>query len=568
MIDATGDTLPAADAPLPLNAPETQSETNRGVARATGVLALGSIASRALGLAREVVIANLFGATGATDALRVAIVVPKALYDLLIGGHVNSAVIPVLSEIITVQGRIELWRLVAVLLNLVTAALSLLVLLIVLFAEPIVSVVGGGYSAAVLALAASLLRITAPALVFLGLFAILSGTLYALRLFTWPAFAGVVFNGSIVLVTLLLAPAAAAGWAVGDAGALPALAAARPADGIVVVALGWLAGALAQLGLQFIGLRGAPLVDLKRWRHPAVRRIVVLYIPVMLSLILDTLVIRTFSYNVASQTGEGSISYMDLATTLIQFPQGLIATAISIAILPTLARQAVLTTEAGRAVFRDTLGLGLRLAVALILPAAAGLFVLATPIVALLFEHGAFTAADTATTALALRLYLFGLPFAALDLLLVYAFYARQNTLTPALVGLLSLTIYMVTALALFGRFGLFSLMAADSVKHAVHALVSAYLLRRRLNGFGSQRLLPTIAKAGLAALAMSAAIALALPPLAGWLGARGLLAELALVVVSGGLGLGIYLLLAAALRLEELRWLAALAWQRLRRAA
>ncbi|MGQ9889617.1 MAG: murein biosynthesis integral membrane protein MurJ [Aggregatilineales bacterium] len=564
MIDSTGDTLPAADAPLPLNAPEAQSETNRGVARATGVLALGNIASRVLGLAREVVIANLFGATGATDALRVAVVVPKALYDLLIGGHVNSAVIPVLSEVITVQGRAELWRLVAVLLNLVTAALALLVLLIVAFAEPIVSVVGGGYSAAVLALAASLLRITAPALVFLGLFAILSGTLYALCMFTWPAFAGVVFNGSIVLVTLLLAPAAAVGWSAGDAGALPALAAARPASSIVVVALGWLAGALAQLALQFIGLRGAPLVDLKRWRHPAVRRIAVLYLPVMFSLIVDTLVIRTFSYNLASQTGEGSISYMDLATTLIQFPQGLIATAISIAILPTLARQAVLTTDTGRAAFRDTLGLGLRLAVALILPAAAGLFVLAAPIVALLFEHGAFTAADTAATALALRLYLFGLPFAALDLLLVYAFYARQDTLTPALVGLLSLAVYMITALTLFERLGLFSLMVADSVKHAVHALVSAYLLRRRLNGFGSQRLLPTIARAGLAALAMSAAIALALPPLAGWLGASGLLAELALVVVGGGLGLGIYLLLAAALRVEELRWLAALAWRRL----
>lgn len=568
MVSSSGDTLPAADTPLPLDALEMQSETNRGVARATGVLALGNIASRALGLAREVVIANLFGATGATDALRVAIVVPKALYDLLIGGHVNSAVIPVLSEVITVQGRAELWRLVAVLLNLVTAALSLLALLIVAFAEPIVTVVGGGYSPAVLALAASLLRITAPALVFLGLFAILSGTLYALRTFTWPAFAGVVFNGSIVLVTLLLAPATIAGWAAGGTSALPAVTAARPADSIVVVALGWLVGALAQLALQFVGLRGAPLLDLTRWRHPAVRRILVLYLPVMLSLILDTLVIRTFSYNLASQTGEGSISYMDLATTLIQFPQGLIATAISVAILPTLARQAVLTTDAGRAAFRDTLGLGLRLTIALIVPAAAGLFVLAVPIVALLFEHGAFTAADTAATALALRLYLFGLPFAALDLLLVYAFYARQNTLTPALVGLLSLTVYMVAALALFGRFGLFSLMIADSVKHGVHALVSAYLLRRRLNGFGSQRLLPTIATAGLAALAMSAAVSSALPLLAGWLGTRGLLPELALVFVSGGLGLIVYLMLAAALRLEELRWLAALVRQRLRRAA
>lgn len=567
----TGETLPAEPgAPLDVEASaaplETQTETNRGVARATGVLALGNVSSRVLGLVREVVIANIFGATGATDALRVATVVPRALYDLLIGGHVNSAIVPVLSEVVTVKGRDELWRLVSVLLNLLTVALSLLVILIEVFAEPVVQIVGGGYSEPVLALAASLLRLTAPALVFLGLFAILSGTLYALRVFTWPAFAGVVFNGCIVLATLLLAPSLQVAFALH--GALPpTLVSARPADGIVAVAVGWLLGALAQFLLQLAGLPGVRLAVGVRWRHPAVRQIIRLYIPVMFSLILDTLVIRTFSYNLASQTGEGSISYMDLATTLIQFPQGLIATAISVAILPTLSRQAALITDEGRAAFRDTLGLGLRLTITLILPAAVGLFMLALPIVALLFEHGAFTPADTSVTALALRLYLFGLPFAALDLLLVYAFYARQDTLTPALVGLLSLTVYMVVALALFARFGLYSLMIADSVKHGLHALVSAWLLRRQMRGFGDQRLLLTIGKAGLAALAMGVVTALALPLLEQWIGTQGFVREAALVLLAGGVSGGVYLALAALMRLEELRWLADMVLQRLRHA-
>ena len=123
---------------------------------------------------------------------------------------------------------------------------------------------------------------------------------------------------------------------------------------------------------------------------------------------------------------------MNWATTLIQFPQGLVATAISIAILPTIARQSAQMTEAARRAFKDTLGLGLRLTISLILPAATGLFLLAVPIIGLLFEHGAFVAADTEITANALRVYLIGLPFAAIDLLLVYAFYARKDTLTPA----------------------------------------------------------------------------------------------------------------------------------------
>jgi putative peptidoglycan lipid II flippase len=289
-----------------------------------------------------------------------------------------------------------------------------------------------------------------------------------------------------------------------------------------------------------------------------------LYAPVMFSLVLDTLVIRTFSYNLASQSIEGSTGYMNWATTLIQFPQGLVATAISIAILPTLSRQAALITDEGRTAFRDTLGLGLRLAITLILPATVGLFVLATPIIALLFQHGAFMVTDTAITALALRLYLFGLPFAALDLLLVYAFYARQDTLTPALIGALSLGMYMLVAIILFPTFGLFSLMIADSLKHIIHALVSGYLLSRRMQGLGRQRLSLTLGKAGFASLLMGVVAVLLLPTLNQFMG-RGTLNELLVVIVSGGLSVGIYLSMSYILRIEELRWLAGLARQRLR---
>ncbi|MBZ0292141.1 MAG: murein biosynthesis integral membrane protein MurJ [Anaerolineae bacterium] len=542
---------------------ETQQETNAGVARATGVLALGNISSRILGLGREIVITNLFGATGASDAFRVAIIVPRALYDLLIGGHVNSALIPVLSEVVTVKGRGELWRLVSVLLSLVTAMMALLVVVLQVFAPQVVQMPGSGYSEPTLALATHLLRLTSPALIFLSLFAILSGTLYALRQFTLPAFAGVIFNGSIVVFSLLFAPPPQVLIVLND-GALPAWLNARPAEGVTVVAVGWLIGAFGQLALQLPGLYRSHLRLMVNWRHPALRRILKLYAPVMVSLVIDTLVIRLVSYNLASLTGEGSISKMELATTLIQFPQGLIATAISIAILPTLSRQAVVVTPEGRTAFRDTLGLGLRLAITLILPAAVGLFVLGQPIVALLFEHGAFTAADTATTALALRLYLIGLPFAAVDLLLVYAFYARQDTLTPALVGLLSLTLYMVTALLLFPHFGLFSLMIADSLKHVVHALVSTFLLTRRLQGFGNQRLLLTIAKAGAASVLMGVTATLALPYLTAWIGAGGLIRELLLVLGSGLLSVAVFLVTATILRMAELRWLVELIWRRL----
>ena len=300
------------------------------------------------------------------------------------------------------------------------------------------------------------------------------------------------------------------------------------------------------------------------WRHPALKSIALLYVPVMFSLSMDTLIIRPFSYRLASQTGDGGIAIMNWATTLVQFPQGLVATAISIAILPTLARQSAEMTAAAQRAFSDTLGLGLRLAITLILPAATGLFLLASPIIALLFENGAFLAADTETTAQALRLYLIGLPFAAIDLLLVYAFYARKDTLTPALIGIVSLISYMGAALLLFERYGLFSLMLADSVKHVAHASISGLILWRRLDGFGAQRLKRTACKSALASLLMAGCALLTLPTLMMWIGDASILRELLLVLLCGLLYGAVFILAARWLKLRELAWLFKLLRQRL----
>ncbi len=540
-----------------------QERVNARLAGASGILALGNICSRVLGLAREIVLTYLFGATGAVDALQVAIIVPKAIYDLLIGGHINGAIVPVLSDVITSRGKDELWRVVSTLVSFVAVLLAVLVLIIELFAPQIVPLVAPGASAGTRQLAVELLRLTAPALIFLSLFAVFSGTLFALRSFTLPAFAGVVFNACIVLVTLALAPSLALLPNLSGHAALFPFLLSRPGDGIIVVAVGWLIGAVAQMLLQAPGLRLRRLRFSLQWRHPALKSIGLLYLPVMLSLIMDTLIIRPFSYNLASQTIEGGIAIMNWATTLIQFPQGLVATAISVAILPTLARQSAEMTARAQRAFKDTLGLGLRLTIALILPAASGLFILAVPIVALLFENGAFLAADTEVTAQALRLYLIGLPFAALDLLLVYAFYARKDTLTPALVGIVSLVLYMGVALLLFESYGLFSLMIADSVKHFAHASISAVLLWRRMDGFGRQRLALTGIKSALASLIMAAVALLTLPALAEWIGDGTVLQEALLVLLCALIYGGVFLTAARLLKLQELSWLAKLLQER-----
>lgn len=562
----------------------SQAETNARVARATGILVLGNVGSRALGMVREMALTGLFGATASVDAFYTATIIPKTLYDLLIAGHVNSAIIPVLSEMDTREGRAAFWQLVSLLLTLLTALLSLIVLLLMAFAPQFVTLFGSGYGGPTLDLAASLLRVTAPALIALGMFSVLSGGMYALQSFTLPALAGVVFNGAIVLVTLFLTPPPQVMAALGPDGVVWTVA--RPPYAIEAAAVGWLIGSVAQVLLLLPGLRGSRLRLNFNWRHPSLRQILRLYAPVMFVLIIDTLVVRTFSYNLASQTIVGALGYMNWATTLIQFPQGLVAAAISVAILPTLSQQSVLIalennlaeddanaalppprdamgSQSGQA-FKDTLGLGLRLSITLILPAAVGLFVLAVPIVALLFQRGAFGPADTVITATALRLYLIGLPFAAVDLLFVYAFYARQDTLTPAIIGLVSFGVYMIAAVALLPALGLFSLMVADSLKHITHALISAVVLQRRIGGLGKQRIGLTLLKTGIAVTVMGL-VAFALDALLEpVIGVDTFLHRLLIVGLITAACAVAYFAAAAALRIDELRWLGGLLRRRL----
>ena len=191
--------------------------------------------------------------------------------------------------------------------------------------------------------------------------------------------------------------------------------------------------------------------------------------------------------------------------------------------------------------------------------------VLAVPIIQLIFENGAFGPDATAITAVALRYYLIGLPFAAWDLLLIYAFYARQDTATPAAVGVVSLIVYTIAALLLFPAFDLYALMLADAVKHITHAALSTVLLIRRRGRLEDQRLLGTLAKTLIATAGMALAALLALQ-IRGtdWDGST--LQELITVVFTLGVSGLVYGALAYVLRIEEFRTVLGLVSTRLRR--
>ena len=519
---------------LPMDDPSPLPTAERvQVAQAAGIIALGNVTSRIIGLAREMVKSGLFGATGYVSALEVAVRVPTILYDLLVGGMINSALIPVFSDYASPARRKELWHLLSVLLSTISLALVVLVLLGELLAPWLVRLLAGGLASPYQAVATDLLRVTLPAVVLLNAAGVLTSALYALKRFTFPAFTASVFNGAVVVVALLLGRR----W------------------GVRSMAVGLLLGAALQVGLQLPGLRGARFRVIFDLRHPALARIGRLYLPILLGLVVDILAVL-LSYNLASHTGDSSISWMQYAATLIQFPLGLVVTAVSIAILPTLSRQA---SGDDLAPFRATLAQGLRLVLSLVIPATLGLYVLAEPLIALIFEHGDFTPADTLATAEALRCALLGLVAAAVDQPLIFAFYARKDTLTPALVGVGTTVLYALLALGLqwLGVLTLPLLVFVNSVKLTAHAIAMLVLAHRRLGGMVGQGMWTMSLKALFASMGMAVGVWEVRQALDGVV-PSGLLGEAVVVGGASAAGAAIYGALALLLGVQEIHLLRA----------
>ena len=517
--------------------PDVATAETGGVARSAGILAFGNVASRILGLLRETIISYYFGSAGELSAFRLAARVPTMIYDLLVGGLLSAALVPVFSDYARPERRRELWEVASAVLTAVGVGMAVLFLALEGLAPYVARLIGGGFDDHLIAVITNALRIMAPAVFFFGLAGVLTGILYALKSFSYAALGAAVFNLGVVVCAPLLTP-----WL-----------------GIYSLPVGIAVGSLGQLTLLLPGLRAVGARLRLVWGHPAVRQILRLYAPVSISLLVGQFQVL-MDANLTSRTGEQSAAWMQYATTLVQFPLGLVPVAVSLAALPTLSRHAA----AGEwLAYRGTLGRGLRLVLVLLIPAIVALFVMAEPIIRLLFEHGSFVAADTMWTARALRLYLLGLGFAGVDFLFNYAFYARQDTRTPAIVGVISVVVYLVVALSLLQPFGFLGLVVADSTKHMSHAIIMLILLLRAVGALRDQGIVRT----GIKALLAAAAMGLALWVIPGWLGSLaggGLVGKFIVVGGAAASGIAIYAALLWLLGVEEAQIVGRMAARRL----
>lgn len=506
----------------------------RRVAIAALLIAVGNIASRILGVVREAVIAAQFGRGTAVATFTASATVPTILYDLLINGAISAALVPVFSEYADGDEQV-FWHVASSVINLALIVLASITALLIWQAPLAIGVLAGGFQDEIRDQATLMVRLLLPAVIFMGLSGLITALLYARQRFLLPAFTVSIYNLGIILGAVLLS---------------------RSLGPLSLVA-GVLIGAVLQVSLQLPGLRGMRYRAVLDLRHPGVRRILKLYAPVALGIGFSIVGI-VLDRNLASRLEASAIPTMRYATTLIQFPLGLVAAAVSFAILPTLSRQASAHDDLA---FRTTLAMGMKVVLLLVLPATAGLAALATPITALIFQRGAaFQATDTAETARALLFYLPGLPAAALDQMLLFAFYAHQRTLTPNLVQGAAVGVYAVTAFTLLGltHLGVFGLIVGNSAQWISHALL-LLLLSRTLLSLSGLRLGEALVKS-LGASVILGLVAWELPrliPLGG---------PMMHIIIAGGLSTIIYFGLCALLRIEAFTFFTAILRQRLHR--
>jgi len=400
--------------------------------RGTGVVASLTVLSRLFGFARDLIFALLFGATAIADAFFVAFRIPNLLRSFVAEGALTSAFIPVLTEELR-KSKEHARKTVQAVAGFLMCTTVLLSLLGILFSEQLITLFAPGFDQSGFRFEQStiLLQIMMPYIFFVSLVAMLNGALNSVGIFGIAAMAQVVMN-------LVLIVGASIAYYLDESHQ--------------AVFLAWivLVGGICQILVQLPALRrsGFTLMPLVKFFTSPVKKIVFLMLPALLGAAVYQLSIF-FNTMLASLLQQGSISWLFYADRITQFPIGVFTVALSSVLLPALA-QADQAKDDLR--FGKNLINSLRYSSFLILPTAFGLFILAEPIIELLFERGKFDSASTTMTALAVQAISLGLWTISCQTLLSRAFIARQNTIIPATVGIISLCFAFACALILMGE--------------------------------------------------------------------------------------------------------------------
>lgn len=485
---------------------------SKSLLKSTSIVSALTLASRVLGLVREITLARAFGAGPLLDAFFVALMLPNLGRRIFAEGAFSQAFVPVFTETRKSASHEEVRELAAVVMGTLGGVLSLVTVIGCLAAPLLVWAFAPGFRSdpAQEALGAELLRWTFPYLMFISLAAMAGSMLNSYGRFAVPAAAPVILNLCVI----------GSAWV--------------SADSVMVLAYAVFLAGVLQLAWHLPSLARLRLLPPPRFspRDPRVVRIVRLMVPAVigssiaqLSLLLNT--------SLATLIADGAVSWLNFGSRLMEFPTGIFAIAVGTVILPALSAR---HTDRSPEQFSATLDWGLRTMLLLGLPSAAGLIVLGGPLTATLFGHGRYGAHDVEMTTWVVWAYGFGFMGFALVKVLVPGFYARQETRLPVRFATIGLIAGMCLSLLSFFVSREYSFEAAHvglALSTSVTAWVNSALLYRRLRTDGIYQPVPGWGRYGLQLV-----VATLLMTAVAWAGSRGDWMDWGLATRVGRLGL------------------------------
>jgi len=524
------------------------------------------MASRILGLVREQVLLHYLGASDAMDAYRIGFRFPNLFRDLFAEGAMSAAFVPTFTRHLSESGKESAWRLAKLMITTLIVVTGAIVLLGIVFAEPLVRALASGYAVVPgkLELTITLTRIMFPILTLIAVAAAVMGILNSLRHFFIPALSPAMFNVVTIAVAVLVVPfVMPAGLAGVSPGTLSVDGLRLP---IIVIAISTVLGGVAQLALQWPtmmreGYRYRPILD---WKDPGLRRVLLLMGPGTLGLAATQLNVAVNMF-LATRQGTGAQSWLEVAFRLMYLPIGLFGVSIATAVLPAVSRHVV---ERDTRASRDTVADGLALMMALNVPATVGLIVLSVPIVRVIFEHGRFLPADTLATAAALRFYALGLVGYSVVRIASPTFYALGQNRIPVIVSVIAVVVNAVLNIILVNVMGYRGLALGTSVAALFNATVLFVLLRRSLGGLNESRLLASFVRIVVASAVMGLVTLFVDRWLSGVLPAHPIVWQIVHVALDIGAALGVLAASAWLLGIHELNEGIQMVLRKLRRRA
>lgn len=506
--------------------------SHKTVAKAAGLMMVAILASRLLGLIRDMLIARQFGQGALVSAYTVSFNLPDLLYFFLSSGALSGAFIPVFTERLQNGKKREAWEIFSIIACFMGLVLMSAVVLSEIFTRPLVKALAApGYAnnPELLDTIVHLTRIILPCQMFFFLGGLMMGTLESRQKFSARAAGPVVYNIGIILGVVVLSR-----W-----------------FSIYGLAWGALIGSFAgNVAYTFYCLKTAgyefhPSLNL---RHPGVKRVGALALPVILGLSLpqiDVIINRWF----ATYLSDYAPAALNYANRLMQVPLGVFAQAAGTAILPTLSAYAAKNAIDD---LRSGVSFGLRAVLAINIPASLFMVVMADPIVRTVYMSGKFTPADVGATSIALIMYSVGIFAWAGQAIVARGFFAMQDTWTPIWLGTIATVIFIPLNFVLMHAMGHGGLALATSIAATIHLVALTIFLRRRLHGLEGRAVISSLAKVCLATLVMSCALYLLKMQAAHVIPVETRKGALLLVLAGMGLATVVYVGLVRMLRVEE----------------